>query len=313
MGTSYETSPYNESDIGGRTKLPAFYYAVEVCAGSSESLKVFRRYSEFEWLYHKLKSSPTELESLKMFPTLPPKTSFCQVQTDDFRYDRQIELKEFLDDVLSRPGYASHPAMKSFLLLSHIYGDDETLTENVDLEALAKLKEQYDKQDEEQAVTEPVVETEEEVVTEEAQEEPVVETAVVADVPTETTENVEVEEPVVEEVVAATTEVEEKVDEEETPIAEEATQETEAPTPEEDATPPEEEAEETKSEVQTSLPAEDEENKIEEKPAEEVVEEKVSPPDEEEEEITIVEKVEEKKAEETTTGVAEKIEETTEV
>merc|ERR1712151_1081096 len=106
----------------------------------------------------------------------------------------------FLDDVLSRPGYASHPAMKSFLLLSHIYGDDETLTENVDLEALAKLKEKYDKQDEEQAVTQPVVETEEEVVTEEAQEEPVVETAVVADVVAATTENVEVEEPVVEEV-----------------------------------------------------------------------------------------------------------------
>jgi len=149
---SLETLPYTEQTIGGRTKLPAYYYTIEVSPGTSvpegddipESIKVFRRYSEFEWLYNKLKSTSTD--SSKTFPTLPPKTSFCQTQTEEFRKDRQSELFAFLDDVLSMPGTVQHVAMKEFLMLGVIYGDEVVDDKSVKLEELKAMKEQFDKE-----------------------------------------------------------------------------------------------------------------------------------------------------------------------
>jgi len=328
--TSYETSPYSESDIGGRTKLPAFYYTVEVCAGSTDPLKIFRRYSEFEWLHHKLKSDPllsassSADENAKMFPTLPPKTSFCQVQTDDFRHDRQIELKEFLDDVLSTPGCARHPAMKSFLLLNQIYGEEDDAgseaDEIVDLEALAKLKEQCDKEGvEDDCVTPP---TEEEAVTEEEPvEEIVVETAVAVEieeevvaaaVEEETTEEAKEEEEIAQEPPAteeetteiaqelepATTEdkAEEVAEEPPAPPAEEVAEEVEAPpTAVEDTTETEEEVvvdaddiptealkeESTPPEEETKEPESEVEVKTTSPPVEEESEKEETPAEEE--------------------------------
>ena len=119
-----------------KTKLPAYCYAIEVCAGGSNSsdaqLKAHRRYSDFVWLHHALQSNPpisaeAEVFDNEMIPMLmlPPKTFFWKKQTDEFRCERQIQLYEFLDDVLSRPGYATHPAMISFLLLNYAYDNDE--------------------------------------------------------------------------------------------------------------------------------------------------------------------------------------------
>jgi len=193
--TALEAPPH-DSDIGGRTKLPAYYYEIEICPGSGDAQQVLRRYSEFEWLYHKLQSSPPpngSSEALDSFPTLPPKTSFCQTQSDEFRFDRQIELLEFLDDALTRPGYAQHPAVKQFLLLNRleessnavVVGDEkkEEGGDDVDMIELAKLKEQFDKEDAaasgdfvEEEVDE-VVEAAEEIVVE-AVEELVAEAAV---------------------------------------------------------------------------------------------------------------------------------------
>ena len=98
-----ESPPHNHN-IGGRAKLPAYYYTIEICPGSTSSesyYKVFRRYSEFEWLYYKLKP-----DSAKPLITLPPKSKscFCQSQTDEFRFARQQELLEFLDDTLNDKG-----------------------------------------------------------------------------------------------------------------------------------------------------------------------------------------------------------------
>ena len=48
----------------------------------------------------------------------PPKTCPWQTQDEDFAQNRLEELREFLTDALKRPGVASHPAVKQFLLLS---------------------------------------------------------------------------------------------------------------------------------------------------------------------------------------------------
>lgn len=120
-----------------KSKLPAYYYIIEVCVGGTtdQPLKVYRRYSEFIWLYNKLKSNPPPPLSLLSteentnninIPTLPPKTLFWKKQiSDEFRNERQTQLYNFLDDILSRPGYSTHPAMKSFLLLDSIYNNNE--------------------------------------------------------------------------------------------------------------------------------------------------------------------------------------------
>ena len=64
---SYNAIESNGDDIkccgrASKTKLPAYYYIIEVCAGGSNSsdvrLKAYRRYSDFVWLHHALQSNP---------------------------------------------------------------------------------------------------------------------------------------------------------------------------------------------------------------------------------------------------------------
>lgn len=112
------TAPPDKSvpaSIGGKTNFPAWYYRVVVYRehGKEEHL---RRYSHFQWLYEQLIANPSSDEQLSglneiTFPGSCPMT----IQNDAFAQGRMEVLADFLNDVLSRPGYASHPAVLTFL------------------------------------------------------------------------------------------------------------------------------------------------------------------------------------------------------
>ena len=94
-----------------------FYYKVVVNRGQ-EQQELWRRFSQFQWLYRTVKASPPppvdgappETEPLR----LPPGTCW-PFQSEELAANRVQLLSSFLDDMLSRPGYASHPAVLAFL------------------------------------------------------------------------------------------------------------------------------------------------------------------------------------------------------
>ena len=103
--------------VGGHAHHPAFYYKVVLQRGSTRR-EMWRRFSQFAWLYHNVKASPPppvdgappEAEPLR----LPPKTCW-PFQSQELAAQRVQLLSSFLDDLLGRPGYASHPAVLAFL------------------------------------------------------------------------------------------------------------------------------------------------------------------------------------------------------
>ena len=100
--------------VGGKSNLPAYYYRIDVFCGHA-TRAVFRRYSNFLWLYKQL-SRDIRRESLVM----PPGTCYCLPQDEIFARNRLEQLREFLRDVLEMPGCASHPSMIDFLELNAI-------------------------------------------------------------------------------------------------------------------------------------------------------------------------------------------------
>lgn len=112
------------SGIGGHSHHPAFYYKV-ILNRSQTTKEMWRRFSQFQWLYRQVNASPPVLadanaaehqaqaEPLK----LPPGTCWWPVQSPQLAAKRVELLGEFLDNLLSRPGYASHPAVVAFLEL----------------------------------------------------------------------------------------------------------------------------------------------------------------------------------------------------
>jgi hypothetical protein len=105
--------PPVNSIISGKSNLPAYYYRVDVYCGHSKR-SVFRRYSQFHWLYKQLPRAATPTVSM------PPGTCFCQPQEEAFAANRLEQLREFLRDVLQTPGYASHPSVVAFLELNEL-------------------------------------------------------------------------------------------------------------------------------------------------------------------------------------------------
>lgn len=126
--------------VGGKTNFPAWYYQI-VIYRAREQYSVWRRYSQFRWLYQELRNHPPayhpphplspdlssssgeykeEIEGDLLFPS-----SGCPwiPQTDHFAQTRREQLEHFLDNALSRPGYGHHPAVQQFLELS-IASDD---------------------------------------------------------------------------------------------------------------------------------------------------------------------------------------------
>lgn len=122
--------------IPGKTNLPAYYYRVTVYRERDKKV-CWRRYSHFKWLHEQWLMHPPPSSVLVSssdsgnlsnaaaaaeapLPPLqfPPGTCLGLFpQTDGFAQLRQQHLGEYLDDALCRPGYACHPATRTFLEL----------------------------------------------------------------------------------------------------------------------------------------------------------------------------------------------------
>jgi hypothetical protein len=107
------------ADIGGNTHHPCFYYKV-VLRRARLTKTLWRRFSHFQWLYNNVRVDPPTTnqddspsnEPLK----LPPGTCW-PFQSAKLGENRVELLSTFLDDMLSRQGYASHPSVVTFLEL----------------------------------------------------------------------------------------------------------------------------------------------------------------------------------------------------
>jgi hypothetical protein len=102
--------------IGGKINGPAVYYDVAVFC-EHRKIMLQRRYSNFYWLYEQVKDfRPPHVEGdIEHGPLeMPPGTCFWQRQDEEFIKNRTEQLGEFVDDLLSRPHYAEHPAVRLF-------------------------------------------------------------------------------------------------------------------------------------------------------------------------------------------------------
>lgn len=106
----------SESDfvVKGKASYPAYYYRIDVYCGR-ERATVYRRYSQFYWLYQQLAQFGRD-EPLIM----PPGTCFWRPQNNTFANARKEQLSEFLHDALQMPDMASHPAVSAFLELGAV-------------------------------------------------------------------------------------------------------------------------------------------------------------------------------------------------
>jgi hypothetical protein len=115
--SSDETTTSTRSDmvvVGGKTNHPAYYYRIDIYCGH-ERATIYRRYSQFYWLYKTLAPLGRD-EPLSM----PPGSCFWRPQDDAFAKNRMDQLSEFLEDALKMPDMASHPAVFSFLELGAV-------------------------------------------------------------------------------------------------------------------------------------------------------------------------------------------------
>lgn len=99
--------------LGSKTNFPAYYYKIEVFCGRHQPNIIYRRYSQFKWLYENL---PKSSDSSSGFP---PGSGclFFVPQTETFVKSRKEDLKDFLDGVLSRREVASNEIVAQFLEL----------------------------------------------------------------------------------------------------------------------------------------------------------------------------------------------------
>jgi hypothetical protein len=102
---------------GGKSNFPATYFRIEVFCEQKSHI-CMRRYSQFKWLHSELMSSPPKAAHQEEHQlSLPPGTCPWQGQDEEFLQCRLEALREYLSDVLARPGYARHPAIRVFLEL----------------------------------------------------------------------------------------------------------------------------------------------------------------------------------------------------
>ena len=99
--------------FGSKTNFPAYYYKIEVFCGRHQPNIIYRRYSQFKWLYENL---PKNSESSIVFP---PGSGcfFLAPPTESFVKTRKEDLKNFLDGALSRREVASNEIVAQFLEL----------------------------------------------------------------------------------------------------------------------------------------------------------------------------------------------------
>jgi hypothetical protein len=121
--TSSSSSPSESKSVPpGKESHPAYYYLVTVLREKQQRV-LYRRYSQFRWLYEQIKDyrAPPPVDDIIM-PDLepnvmPPKTCPWQKIDDVFAQNRLEQLHDFLTSILIRPGIASHPAVLQFLEL----------------------------------------------------------------------------------------------------------------------------------------------------------------------------------------------------
>jgi hypothetical protein len=126
-----EGKQYVESDlpvapaaVGGKKSLPAYYYEIVVYR-EHDRKRVLRRYSQFKWLHEQILAHPpppgetaaAEETVEGPFPRFPPGSCPFQWQDEVFAQNRMEQLAEYIANMLSRPGYARHPAVVAFLEL----------------------------------------------------------------------------------------------------------------------------------------------------------------------------------------------------
>ena len=115
--------PPCSNSLGGRTNLPAYYYTVTVYR-EHDKTSLLRRYSQFYNLYQELRRHPPNIAAdqrttfVETPIHMPPGTCpWLHRDSEEFLNARMEQLDEFLEDVLSRPGYANHPSVIAFLEL----------------------------------------------------------------------------------------------------------------------------------------------------------------------------------------------------
>lgn len=100
----------------GKRNLPAYYYKIKIFCGHQTHI-VWRRYSQFQWLYEQLPTSVTHFDEPLILPAAQPCFLLWQPQDDAFAQTRMEDLRDFLRDALSRKGAAQHEAIAQFLEL----------------------------------------------------------------------------------------------------------------------------------------------------------------------------------------------------
>jgi hypothetical protein len=104
---------------GRSEKFPAIYYVIEIRNGHHRT-QVFRRFSQFYWLYQQLncvierqnQTSSKIIDLKKNCPFTAP--------TDEMLDTRQDLLNDFLRDILIRPDMTLLPLVIDFLSLDNI-------------------------------------------------------------------------------------------------------------------------------------------------------------------------------------------------
>jgi hypothetical protein len=116
--------PTSSFSVMGNTTLPAYYYRIVVRCGHDRHV-VWRRYSQFQWLYRELFTT-TDLDE-EQPPLYLPRSEPClgcpwRPQDDAFAQTRMDDLHDFLRDALVRRGVARHDAVAKFLELEAFAG-----------------------------------------------------------------------------------------------------------------------------------------------------------------------------------------------
>jgi PX domain len=115
-------TPQIPAEMEGKTNHPATYFELTVYC-EHRTISILRRYSHFRWLFHEINDSNSKrLDSITGGPPLrlPPGTCPFQRMDENFLQTRKDELRDFLNDLLNRPGNSQHPAVVTFLSLDQL-------------------------------------------------------------------------------------------------------------------------------------------------------------------------------------------------
>ncbi len=108
--------------LGGKSTFPAYYYRIKVFCGRHPPRIIFRRYSQFKWLYDNL---PNYSNSGTNFPT-GGGCFFCVPNSESVAKSRQAGLKDFLEVALVMRENASSDCVAQFLELDSFVSATKT-------------------------------------------------------------------------------------------------------------------------------------------------------------------------------------------